>query len=101
NIVYTTSKKQKDAKKAKLEYEIIGRTKHLSLLHVQLHTGRPHQIRVQLAASGTSIYGDQKYAKGQNKPGQQIALWSHSLAIQQPTKGEMANVESWPPSQYP
>lgn len=101
NKVYTVSSKQKDAKKAILEYDMIGQTKQLSLLHVQLQTGRPHQIRVQLAASGTPIYGDQKYAEEQNKPGQQIALWSHKLAFPHPTKDEIVNVESYPPNQSP
>lgn len=101
NIVYPVSKQQKDAKKAVLVYDMIGQTNQLSLLRVQLHTGRPHQIRVQLAATGIPIYGDQKYGAEQNKPGQQIALWSHKLAFPHPTKDELVQTESYPPNQYP
>lgn len=101
NKVYTASWKQKDAKKAILEYNTVGQTKQLSLLHVQLHTGRPHQIRVQLAESGMPIYGDQKYDQAQNKPGQQIALWSHKLTFSHPTKDEIISIESHPPNHYP
>jgi len=41
---------------------------------VELHTGRSHQIRVQLSAVGCPLYGDQKYGQKLNRPGQQIAL---------------------------
>lgn len=101
NIVYAVSGKQKEAKKAILEYERIGHTKSLSLLSVQLHTGRSHQIRVQLATSGYPLYGDQKYGQHVNQPGQQIALWAHELAFEHPTQKEKVKVNAHPPGQYP
>lgn len=101
NVVQTTSAKSKKAKKAVLEYETIGKAKQLSLLSVKLHTGRPHQIRVQLSTSGCPLYGDQKYGQKVNRPGQQIALWAHTLEVEHPTKKEMIKVESLPPKQYP
>ena len=62
--------------------------KDLSLVKVNLHTGRHHQIRVQLANSGHSIFGDQKY--GTRGKGKQIALWAYELTIIHPiTKEEM------------
>src|SRR5690554_3870330 len=85
NIVRTTGPNQKDAKKAILEYEVLGKKDDLSLVSINLITGRPHQIRVQFASRGFPLYGDQKYGVKVNKPGQQIALWSETIAIEHPT----------------
>lgn len=74
NKVYAVPPQHKNAKKAVLQYKTIARRKNLSLLYVELHTGRPHQIRVQLSSVGCPLYGDQKYGQGLNRPGQQIAL---------------------------
>ncbi|WP_010529175.1 RluA family pseudouridine synthase [Lentibacillus jeotgali] len=101
NKVHVVSSKTKKAKRAVLDYEVIGENDGLSLLSVNLHTGRPHQIRVQLANIGCPIYGDQKYGQKVNKPGQQIALWSHGLAFEHPTKKDMTKSESLPPKEYP
>ncbi|KKE77950.1 RNA pseudouridine synthase [Oceanobacillus caeni] len=102
NKVYTVAANHKNAKKAQLDYKTIAKIKKLSLLSVQLHTGRPHQIRVQLSANGTPIYGDQKYGQNVNRPGQQIALWAHSLRFEHPVKKEMVEVLSPPPTEkYP
>ena len=90
NMSKVVNKEKKNAKLAKLDYEMIiyNEVKDLSLVKVNLHTGRHHQIRVQLANSGHSIFGDQKY--GKRGQGKQIALWAYSLTIQHPiTKEEM------------
>lgn len=90
NISKVVDKKTKNAKFASLEYEVIKYDKelNLSVLKVNLHTGRHHQIRVQLASRGHSIYADQKY--GTRGRGKQICLWAYSLTIQHPiTKEEM------------
>ncbi|QKY71035.1 RluA family pseudouridine synthase [Lentibacillus sp. CBA3610] len=101
NKVHVVSPKTQKAKKAVLDYEVYGTANGLSLLQVNLHTGRPHQIRVQLASAGFPIYGDQKYGEKVNKPGQQIALWSNALAFEHPTKKDMTENESFPPDVYP
>lgn len=101
NKVYVVDPKRKDAKQAVLDYEVIASSDKLSLLTVNLHTGRPHQIRVQLAAIGCPLYGDQKYGVGVNRPGQQIALWAQSLKLTHPTKKEEVSIQSSPPSEYP
>lgn len=101
NKVRVVSSKTKKAKKAVLDYELIGKNDGLSLLSVNLQTGRPHQIRVQLANFGCPIYGDQKYGQKVNKPGQQIALWSHTLAFDHPIKKDITKSESLPPDAYP
>ncbi|MFD2639948.1 RluA family pseudouridine synthase [Piscibacillus salipiscarius] len=101
NKVHVSSSKNKKAKKALLNYKLLGTKKGLSLLEINLHTGRPHQIRVQLSSRRWPIYGDQKYGSKVNKPGQQIALWSHVLTIEHPTKKEAVRVSSNPPMDFP
>lgn len=101
NKVFTVSSHHPNAKKAVLDYEVVESRKGFSLLSVNLHTGRPHQIRVQLSAMGHPIFGDQKYGEHVNKPGQQLALWAHSLHLEHPVKKEPVEVYSKPPSRYP
>lgn len=101
NQVYSVSADQKQAKKAVLEYKVVGKAEGLSLLSIQLHTGRPHQIRVQLSTIGHPLYGDQKYGYKINRPGQQIALWAQSLQFEHPTKKELVKIESKPPNAFP
>ncbi|WP_210619148.1 RluA family pseudouridine synthase [Mammaliicoccus lentus] len=101
NLVSVVSSKNKNGKKAILEYKVLSKKDNLSMLEVELKTGRSHQIRVQLANQGTPLYGDQKYGEHVNKHGQQIALWASSLSVKHPTKDEMITVESEPPKEYP
>lgn len=81
---------KKNAKLAILDYNVIkyNQETDLSLVKVNLHTGRHHQIRVQFSNIGHSIYGDQKY--GSRGRGKQIALWAYKLIFKHPiTKKEM------------
>ncbi len=90
NISKVVNKEKKNAKLAKLDYKVIkyNNIKDLSLVKINLHTGRHHQIRVQLANFGHSIFGDQKY--GKRGKGKQIALWAYELTIIHPvTKKEL------------
>lgn len=103
NISSVVKSKIKGSKKAKLEYEVIAEDSEqdLTLVAVKLHTGRSHQIRVQLAHMGYPIYGDQKYGQDVNTPGEQIALWAHELSVKHPTKDEILTVSCKPPHEYP
>lgn len=90
NMSKVVPENTKNAKYAKLDYEVLKYDSdiNLSVLKVLLHTGRHHQIRVQLANCGHSICGDQKY--GTRGRGKQISLWAYSLKIVHPiTKEEM------------
>ncbi len=90
NLSKVTDEKNRNAKKAILDYEVIkyNEETNLSLVKVNLHTGRHHQIRVQFSSRNHSIYGDQKY--GTRGRGKQICLWAYSLKIKHPiTKEEM------------
>lgn len=80
----------KNSKLAKLDYQVLkyNEETNLSLVKVNLHTGRHHQIRVQFASRNHSICGDQKY--GTRGRGKQISLWAYELSILHPiTKQEM------------
>lgn len=101
NKVFVDSPNHPETKKAVLDYQVIESKQGLSLLSVKLHTGRPHQIRVQLSTIGHPIVGDKKYGNQQSKPGQQIALWSHSVSFEHPVRREPLNVHSLPPIQFP
>ncbi|HLR54108.1 MAG TPA: RNA pseudouridine synthase [Pseudogracilibacillus sp.] len=101
NIVHVTKSSVKESKKAVLYYKVETAAEGLSRVRVQLETGRPHQIRVQLNQAGNPIYGDQKYGQKVNRPGEQIALWAERLSVKHPTKDEIITVYSEPPEQYP
>lgn len=78
----------KNSKLAILDYEVLKYDKelNLSVLKIHLHTGRHHQIRVQLSSRDHSIYGDQKY--GGRGHGKQITLWAYELKLFHPITNE-------------
>ena len=93
------SKVTKDTQKGKfasLAYEVLKYDEqlNLSVVKINLHTGRHHQIRVQLSSRNHSIYGDQKY--GGRGHGKQIALWAYKLKIIHPTTKKEMEFESVP-----
>ena len=101
NIVRIGGEDDKNAKLAVLDYAVLSYRDNLSLVMINLHTGRSHQIRVQMAAIGHPLFGDQKYGKGLNKTGEQLALWSYSITCVHPTKKEKMTFKSIPPFTYP
>ena len=96
NMSKVVHKDKKNAKEAKLDYEVLvyNPIKNLSLVRINLHTGRHHQIRVQLSHFGHSIFGDQKY--GTRGKGKQIALWAYKLTIEHPITKEKLEFRDLP-----
>lgn len=92
DVFDTKEKAPKDAKECFLEYEVIGQGRiagvPVSLLSVDLHTGRSHQIRAQLSSIGHPIVGDRKYGKGPNRFSGDILLESYHLEIDHPVSHE-------------
>ena len=86
----------KYAKEAILEYKVLKYEEeiNLSVVEVDLYTGRHHQIRVQFASRGHSLYGDQKY--GTRGRGKQLALWAYELSFVHPTTKEQLVFHSIP-----
>ncbi len=74
----------KDAKKAVLDYRVLSEHDGAACLLIRLHTGRHHQIRVQLAHAGTPICGDAKYGTGTVSP---LALCSCRIIFAHPADG--------------
>lgn len=75
------------AKKSVLEYQVLKEQDGLSLVKISLHTGRHHQIRVQMAAAGTPLFGDVKYNPKAEK-NQGLALCADHLTIVHPVSGK-------------
>lgn len=85
------------AKDARLTARPLAAREGLTLFEVELETGRPHQIRVQMKNARFPLWGDARYGGG--RPGQQLCLWSHSLTVSHPTRKEPLTVRSCPPMQ--
>ena len=82
--------------KAELSYALIGASERYSLLEIELHTGRHHQIRAQLSAIGHPIKGDLKYgAKRSNEDGS-ISLHAHQLVFEHPVSHQVIDVVAEP-----
>jgi 23S rRNA pseudouridine1911/1915/1917 synthase len=101
NRVYVVDENHKDSKLAELSYEVIERKNNMTLVKIDLKTGRPHQIRVQFASKGYPLYGDKRYAKNLNKNNDLIALFSNKIEFEHPTKKEKMEFCIKPKSIYP
>ena len=91
------SNRNKDAKKADLDYELIGSIGDNHLLKINPQTGRPHQIRVQLSRLGCPIRGDLKYGYPKANYDASIHLHARSLSFIHPVKKEPVFIEADPP----
>ncbi|MBP3451269.1 MAG: RluA family pseudouridine synthase [Agathobacter sp.] len=81
----------KEAKYAKLEYKVVETKEDKTLFDIKLHTGRQHQIRVQMAHVGCPLVGDGKYNTKQTtevkgRASTELALCSYKLEFEHPTK---------------
>ncbi len=97
NMVYVCPMGTEGAKFAELEYKILEEKDGLSLAEIKLHTGRSHQIRVQMANLGTPVYGDMRYGGEKAKKGK-LSLWAVSLAFTHPVSKERLCFKIQPPA---
>ena len=77
-----------DSKIASLDYTIIKELTSYFALEINLHTGRHHQIRAQLAAIGSPIKGDLKYGFDRSNPDGGIHLHARKLVFTHPVSKE-------------
>ncbi len=96
NMVYVCPPTVAGAKFAELEYNLVEKNEEISLVDVRLHTGRSHQIRVQMNAIGTPIYGDMRYGGEKAKKGN-LALWAYYLSFTHPVSKERMVFRVQPP----
>ncbi|QAY66093.1 RluA family pseudouridine synthase [Paenibacillus protaetiae] len=88
-----------EAKDAVLDYTVIASNGSYSLVSVKLHTGRPHQIRAQMAHIGCPLVGDRKYGTAPVSGVPDIALWSTSVTVPHPVTKEQLTFTSIPHGQ--
>ena len=86
NKSYVYSSNVAGSREAILSYRLISRSDQYYLLHVDLHTGRHHQIRCQLAYSGWPVKGDLKYGYPRSNQDGSISLHARELTFTHPVK---------------
>lgn len=86
------SKEVTNSKKAVLEYTVKKKLDNYVLLEVALHTGRHHQIRVQLSSIGCIIKGDLKYGADRSNKDASIHLHARKLVFTHPVKKEVLKI---------
>lgn len=84
-----------------LDYRLLEAGPQISLLEVQLETGRRHQIRLQLASIGCPILGDRSYGADKSLEDGRIALIAHKLAFEHPTLRSTLEFETPLPRGWP
>ena len=87
-------------KDSSLEYNVVGYKNDLSLVDINLITGRSHQIRVQFSSREHPLYGDQRYNKN-SVVGEQIALFSYYLSFEHPITHEVMEFKEDIPNRKP
>ncbi len=100
NTVHTVPALVEGAKYAELDYKLLATQDDMSLLQVNLVTGRAHQIRVQLSDMGNPIVLDKKYGNGEGKKGN-MALWASQLKLSHPVSGKDMVFRVYPPEIFP
>jgi 23S rRNA pseudouridine1911/1915/1917 synthase len=88
NRTYVYDKEVKGSKKASLTYRLVSRSERYYLLEIELHSGRHHQIRAQMAAVGCPIKGDLKYGYSRSNDDGSISLMARRLEFIHPVKKE-------------
>ncbi len=96
NMVYICTQTEDGAKYAELDYKVLAEKGKHSLVEVRLHTGRTHQIRVQMAGISHPVYGDMRYGGALAQKGK-LALWAYSLSFSHPVTKERMKFVAYPP----
>lgn len=94
NKSFAYDKLQVGSKSAELSYRHLSSGDRYHLLEVELHTGRHHQIRCQLAKIGCVIKGDLKYGAPRSNPDASISLLSYRLRFTHPVSGILIDLQA-------
>ncbi len=96
---YVVTEPGKCVQEAILDYHVLGRSEAMTLVQIQLKTGRTHQIRAQFSSRNLPLVGDRKYSTLED--GCNIALWSYQLSFSHPDSGEPMMFTCPPPELFP
>ena len=88
NVTKAYEKEVPNSMRSELNYKLIGELEGFYLLEVNPITGRPHQIRVQLASMNCPIVGDNKYGYPRGNKDKSICLHAHQVKFMHPVKKE-------------
>jgi 23S rRNA pseudouridine1911/1915/1917 synthase len=97
NKSYAHSQQREGAKNASLTYRYIASSDRFHLLEIDLHTGRHHQIRAQLAAIGLHIKGDLKYGFSRSNKDAGIHLHARKIEFIHPVSKDKISITAPPP----
>jgi 23S rRNA pseudouridine1911/1915/1917 synthase len=92
NKTYVFDNEVKGSKKASLSYRLTGRSERYFLLEIELHSGRHHQIRAQLAKMGCPVKGDLKYGYPRSNKDGSISLFARRLGFIHPVSKEQISI---------
>jgi len=99
NKSYASKEEKPGSQRCELEYRVLASSENYHLLEVLPHTGRHHQIRVQLSAIGSPIKGDLKYGARRSNPDGSIHLHARRLEFMHPVKDEKIAITADPPQE--
>lgn len=85
-----------DAKEARLEYRLLAKLSAGAHVEIELLTGRKHQIRLQMAARGMTLWGERKYGSGRPFGGT-LALHARRIEFEHPVRRTPVELEADPP----
>jgi 23S rRNA pseudouridine1911/1915/1917 synthase len=97
NKSFAFENERKDSQKASLTIHYLQSSDRFHLLEIELHTGRHHQIRAQLAAIGLHIKGDLKYGFPRSNKDGGIHLHARKIEFIHPVSGEDISITAPPP----
>jgi 23S rRNA pseudouridine1911/1915/1917 synthase len=100
NIVSIVDEAFEGAKKAVLKYNVLGEVNKVSLVEVDLITGRSHQIRIQFSDLGVPLLGDKKYGISNDKFFE-LCLWSNEISLYHPVNKKKMKFVLFPDNDYP
>lgn len=97
NNVYVVPELTEGAKRAELNYRVLNSIGKISLVGINLITGRSHQIRVQLAHIMCPIVGDRRYSGNRPQANCNLALWAAEIKFKHPVNDSIMVFKVFPP----
>ena len=98
NKSYVVTRRRRGVREASLSYETVSEKDGLSLIRIDLHSGRTHQIRVQFSSRRHPLLGDRRYG---STAVCSLALWSYEIGLFDASDEGTLSFSSLPPDCYP